>query len=101
VGVGAAGRAVGAAGGVSGIAAAAAIGITGVGGCAASIVGRGVIRGSAAAVASIGPVPASNHGSDISGKAPIIFCTTSKLGLLRSLRIWLMTGRPTPMRSAN
>nr|GFD33509.1 hypothetical protein [Tanacetum cinerariifolium] len=51
--------------------------------------------------ASIEPTPFMSQESDTSGKASRIFCTTSKLGLLRSLRIWLTTGRPTPMRSAN
>jgi hypothetical protein len=59
------------------------------------------LDGGAEVAANMGPVPASSQGSDISGKAPIIFWTTSRLGLLRSLRIWLITGRPTPIRSAN
>lgn len=41
----------------------------------------------AALPASIGPVPLSSQGSDSSGKALMIFWTTSKLGLLRSLKM--------------
>lgn len=51
--------------------------------------------------ASMLPVPLSSQGNEISGKALIIRCTTSKLGLLRSLNMWLITGRPTPIWSAN
>lgn len=59
------------------------------------------VRAAAAALSSILPVPLSSQGREISGKAPMIRCTTSRLGLLRSLRMWLTTGRPTPIRSAN
>lgn len=55
----------------------------------------------ATASSSMLPVPLSSQGNEISGKAPIMRCTTSRLGLLRSLRMWLTTGRPTPIRSAN
>lgn len=50
---------------------------------------------------SMGPVPFSNHDNVTSGKPSLIFWTTSKLGLLRPLRIWLTMGLATPMRSAN
>jgi hypothetical protein len=36
---------------------------------------------------SISPVPLSSQDMDISGKASIMRCTTSRLGLLRSLRM--------------
>lgn len=71
---------------------AASVGL--VGGLAASTAG-------AEPLSSISPVPRSSQGMDTSGKASIMRCTTSKLGLLRSLRMWLITGRPTPMASAN
>ena len=53
------------------------------------------------AAASMAPSPFSNQGKARSGKAVIILCTTSRLGLLRPLRIWLTTGRPIPITSAN
>jgi hypothetical protein len=37
--------------------------------------------------ASMSPLPLSSQGNEISGKALIMRCTTSKLGLLRSLNI--------------
>lgn len=62
---------------------------------AADVVGVGVVP------VSMGPVPLISQERETSGKALMTFCTTSRLGLLRSLRIWLITGRPTPIKSAN
>ena len=59
---------------------------TGVG-TASVAIGAGGTTGEVAAAASMGPVPAKSHGKEMSGNALMIFCTTSKLGLLRSLRI--------------
>lgn len=53
------------------------------------------------AAASMVPCPLSSQGSDKSGKAAIIFCTTSRLGLLRPLKTWLIIGRARPNASAN
>ncbi len=55
----------------------------------------------AGAAASIGPCPLNSQGNDRSGKAAIIFCTTSRLGLLRPLSTWLIIGRAKPNASAN
>lgn len=63
--------------------------------------GVGATAGAGVASACMVPVPFISQASDTSGKASRIFCTTSRLGLLRSLRMWLITGRPTPIKSAN
>jgi hypothetical protein len=107
----AAGRNLGGKGNWAGRAAGIAIELDACGGCGLGIGGAAWDSGeaigatigllSSAAEASMDPIPVSSQWSDTSGKALIIFCTTSKLGLLRSLRIWLITGRPTPIRSAN
>jgi hypothetical protein len=109
----AAGRNLGGKGNWAGRAAGIAIELNACGGCGLGIGVGGAAWGSGeatgatigllggAAKACMDPIPVSSQWSDTSGKAPIIFCTTSKLGLLRSLRIWLITGRPTPIRSAN